>query len=122
MTQEKFYYNISDLEEMFGLSAHTIRFWEKEIEYLNPPRLNGIRQYTRKDVERMRTVYHLIKEKGLKIKSVNEHLKTKNVDSVHINAEVVERLEKIKSSLLQTILLLESSSDDILVSDFDDNN
>ncbi len=107
MNQEKIYYSISDVAELFDIATSTIRFWEKEIPSLSPQRNKGNRQYTRKDVQKLKVVYHLIKEKGLKIGAVKKQLETKTFESQEINAEIVERLQRIKASLQQAILSLE---------------
>ena len=109
MVQQKFYYNISELAEMFDIAPSTIRFWEKEIPLLSPARNKGIRQYTRKDVQNLRVVYHLIKEKGMKIGAVRTYLKTTKVEEVDVNAEIAERLQNIKAALQQAILMIDDN-------------
>lgn len=107
MVQQKLFYNISELAEMFSITEATIRFWEKNIPTLDPKRVNGVRKYTVKDIDNLRLIYHLIKEKGLKISAVKRYLETKPVTEIHADALIVEKLESVKSSLQQVLQYLD---------------
>lgn len=119
MVQKKIFYNISELSEMLDVSSSTIRFWEQEITVLSPVRVNGIRKYRIEDVECLKQIHYLIKIKGLKISAVNSHLLTKSGKNVSDSANIVERLEDIKSSLQQVLLYLDSKDDDCTIIKFD---
>ena len=99
---------------MFDIPLTTIRFWEGKLPMLSPKRVNGVRKYTPKDIENFKVVYHLIKDKGLKISAVGKYMSTKPMDSISASAEVVERLEKLKARFQQVLYFLEDrdNSDD----------
>lgn len=107
MVQQKLFYNISELSEMFSIAESTIRFWEKNFPLLEPQRLNGVRKYREKDIDNLRLVYHLVKEKGLKIAAAKSYLKTKPTNEIYTNALIVEKLERVKSSLQQVLQYLD---------------
>ena len=89
-----------------GIPASTLRFWEKEFTILRPRRnAKNIRVYTPQDVETIRKLYYLVKEKGLKLDAAQEYL-NKNRQVVDKTFEVVENLKKIREQLvgLQTAL------------------
>lgn len=52
---------------MFKVSETLLRYWEKEFPTLITPRKSGrqIRQYTEENIEQVRLIYHLVKEKGM---------------------------------------------------------
>ncbi len=94
---------------MFDTPQSTIRFWEKEISFLKPSRSNGFRKYTPSDIKDFRIVYHLIKEKGLKISAVNKYLQGKRIDDIDANAKIVEKLQGVRSSLMQVLISLDDA-------------
>ena len=62
----KLYYSITEVAKMFGVNESLLRYWEKEFPFLSPKKAGGnIRQYTQADIENVRLVYHLVKEKGM---------------------------------------------------------
>ena len=109
MIQGKIFYNISEVSEMFDIPKSTIRFWEKEISILNPSRSNGVRKYTQSDIKDFRSVYYLVKEKGLKISAVNKCLQGKKLDDVDTDARITEKLQGIRSSLTQVLMFLDDA-------------
>lgn len=61
--------SIRDAARIIGVPAHTIRYWEKEFsEFLNPPRTTGKqRRYGDLHLERLKVIFHLLKEQGYSI-------------------------------------------------------
>ncbi|MEJ8802351.1 MerR family transcriptional regulator [Pontibacter sp. H249] len=97
---EKQYYTIGEVAEMFDVAASLIRFWETEFEQLSPKKnKKGNRQYTAKDIETLRTIYHLVKERGYTIQGAKEVLKNKSVQTKD-KIEIIESLEKVKAFLV----------------------
>ncbi|GAB3201294.1 DNA-binding transcriptional MerR regulator [Pontibacter aydingkolensis] len=97
---EKQYYTIGEVAEMFDVAASLIRFWETEFEQLRPKKnKKGNRQYTAKDIETLRTIYHLVKERGYTIQGAREVLKNKSVQTKD-KIEIIESLEKVKAFLV----------------------
>jgi DNA-binding transcriptional MerR regulator len=102
----KKFYKIGEVADILGIPASTLRFWEKEFTILRPRRnAKNIRVYTPQDVETIRKLYYLVKEKGLKLDAAQEYL-NKNRQVVDKTFEVVENLKKIREQLvgLQTAL------------------
>ena len=58
------------------------------------------RQFTKEDIENLRLVYHLVKEKGHTLQGAKEILKTSRKKLVD-NLEAIEALEKVKSFLIE---------------------
>jgi DNA-binding transcriptional MerR regulator len=99
-TIEKLYYTIGEVSDLFGVNPSLIRFWEKEFEELNPRKnRKGNRLYSQKDLENLRTIYHLVKERGFTLEGARKKLK-ENPDEVDASAEVVSKLLEIRSFLI----------------------
>lgn len=96
----KLYYSISEVAQMFGVKESLLRYWEKEFPFISPKKAGGnIRQYRKEDIENIRLVYHLVKEKGMTLAGAKQRLK-QNKDVAARNADIVERLKAIKEELL----------------------
>lgn len=96
---EKKYYKIREVAEMLGLPPSTLRFWESKFTIINPKRNDkGTRFYTPADVEKLRMVFYLVKDKGLKIEAAQEQLRN-NHTNVSRHSLAVERLRHIRATL-----------------------
>lgn len=105
---DKKFYKISEVAEILNVPASTLRFWEKEFTIIKPRRNDkNTRFYTPRDVETIRLVYYLVKEKGLKLDAAQAEIR-RNRDNVNKNFEVIERLRGMKEHLLKLQKALES--------------
>jgi DNA-binding transcriptional MerR regulator len=104
----KLYYSISEVSQMFDINASTIRFWEKEFEALKPTKnKKGNRLYTQKEIDYIKQIVELVKQKGFTIQGAKEQLKNKpskkigiTSNSIDRNSEVIAKLEEIKQKLI----------------------
>nr|WP_321354787.1 MerR family transcriptional regulator [uncultured Draconibacterium sp.] len=97
---EKMLYSIGEVAEMFGVNVSHIRYWENQFEALKPVKnKKGNRQFTPKDLETIRMINHLVKERGLTIDGARKKLKENPEDTLN-NFEVVKRLQDIKQELI----------------------
>lgn len=97
---EKMYYSIGEVAKMFDVNTSLIRFWEKEFEILQPKKnKKGNRLFTQKDVENLKLIFHLVKEKGHKLDAAKEILR-KNPRAAKEKMEAVESLQKVRAFLL----------------------
>ena len=97
----KKFYKIGDVAEILSLPTSTLRFWEKEFTIIKPKRNSkNIRVYTVKDIETIKMIYFLVKEKGLKLDAAQAMIK-RNRDGISKQFEVIERLKQVREQLLQ---------------------
>lgn len=97
----KRYYTMGEVTEMFGVNASQIRFYEKEFEILQPKKnKKGNRLFTIEDVENLKIIFHLVKEKGFTLQGAKEYLKG-NKEVVKENQRVIDSLESLKQFLLE---------------------
>ena len=99
--QKKLYYSIGEVSKMFDVSASLIRFWESEFDILQPRKnRKGNRLFSQKDIDNLKLIYFLVKEKRFTIEGAKNKLKTgkdKNLEQM----EMIKSLESLKSFLLQ---------------------
>jgi len=98
--QEKILYSIQEVAEMLHVNASLLRYWEKEFNSIRPYKSEkGTRQYREEDIEAIRLVYHLVKEKGLTLNGAKQKLKT-NKEGVVQTEDIVFRLKSVRDELL----------------------
>lgn len=96
---EKLYYSIGEVAEVFNVAPSLIRFWESEFDIIKPKKnRKGNRQFTREDIENVRTIYHLVKEKGFTLQGAKEMLRNDS-QAVKDKMEMIDSLKKVKSFL-----------------------
>ncbi len=101
--QDKLYYSIGEVAQMFDVNTSLIRFWEKEFTVIRPKKnKKGNRMFTKKDVDNFHLIYHMVKEKGYTLKGAKESLAMDNKkEKVDVELEVVKTLKDVKSFLLR---------------------
>lgn len=96
---DKKFYKIGDVASILDIPMSTLRYWESQFTIIKPRRnAKNIRFYTPNDIEIIRKVYYLVKEKGLKLDAAQEQIRH-NRDGVDKRFEVIERLKTIKHDL-----------------------
>lgn len=96
---EKVFYTIGEVAELFEVNASLIRYWEKEFDCIRPQRnKKGNRLFTRHDVENLKIIYHLVKERGYTLQGAREKLRRNRDDVVH-KADIIESLNRVKEFL-----------------------
>ena len=74
-TIKKLYYSISEVSEITGLKAHVLRYWETEFEQLRPKKNRaGNRTYTRRDIEIVERIQHLLRDEKYTIEGARQAL------------------------------------------------
>ena len=97
----KLYYTIGEVSRMFNVNASLIRFWEKEFELLQPKKnKKGNRLFTSEDVENLRIIFHLVKERGFTLQGAKAKLKDNKTD-VTDNTCLYDSLTRIRSFLVE---------------------
>ncbi|MDR1330913.1 MAG: MerR family transcriptional regulator [Tannerella sp.] len=102
MTQsdKKLYHSIREVAEIFDLQESTLRFWETKFHEISPRKTpNGIRQYTKEDIEMVRVVYYLLKTRKLTIAGARQRL-DENREMVINHAAIIARLTNVKNKML----------------------
>lgn len=96
---DKKYYKISEVAEILNVAPSTLRFWESQFTIIKPKRNDrGTRFYTPKDIDTIRMIYFLVKEKGLKLEAAQEQIKH-NHTGVSRRYEAIARLRDVRDTL-----------------------
>ncbi len=95
----KKYYSIKEVSDMLEIPESTLRYWEKEFKEIAPKKnAKGIRHYTTADIEQIKKVNFLVKEKSLTIKGAKTRMK-ENPQKTTDTHDVVQRLKNIRDEL-----------------------
>jgi DNA-binding transcriptional MerR regulator len=96
----KVYYSIGEVAALFEVNASLIRFWEKEFDILKPKKnKKGNRLFTQEDLDNLRIIYHLVKERGFTLQGARDKLKENREDVVN-KVEAIDSLNRIRGFLL----------------------
>jgi DNA-binding transcriptional MerR regulator len=97
---EKLYYSIGEVAEMFTVAPSLIRFWESEFDLIKPKKnRKGNRQFTKEDIDNVRTIYHLVKEKGFTLQGAKEMLRNDS-QAVKDKMEMLDSLRSVRKFLV----------------------
>ena len=102
MEPKKMFYTMGEVAEMFDVRPSLLRFWEGEFDILKPKRnKKGNRMFTPADVENLKLIYHLVKERGMTLDGAKRAMKRNRRSELSRDAELLERLQKIRSALAE---------------------
>lgn len=98
----KLYYSIGEVAQMLGVNESLLRFWEKEFPQIKPKKVGPrcIRQYRQEDIETLKLIHYLVKERGMTLTGARQRMKD-NKETTLRNHEIVERLQNIRKELVQ---------------------
>lgn len=86
---------------MFDVNTSLIRFWEKEFPSVKPHKnKKGNRLFTKDDLEQLKLIYHLVKERGMTLDGARKKLR-ENQDETVDNFAIVDRLKNIRQMLVE---------------------
>ena len=88
---------------MFDVNTSLIRHWESQFSILRPKRnKKGNRLFSPEDVENLKMIYHLVKERGMTLEGAKKALrKAPSESGVDRDAELMERLQRIRALLVE---------------------
>ena len=97
----KLYYTMGEVTQIFDVNASQIRYYEREFEILQPKKnKKGNRLFSPDDVENLRIIFSLVKDKGYTLQGAKDHLRS-NKDEEKENQKVIDSLERLKHFLLE---------------------
>ncbi len=95
----KHYYTTTEVAEMFDVSSSLIRYWENEFSFLRPGKnTKGERRFTKKNIEQIELIYHLVKEKGFTLDGAAKEISSRKVYYKERN-EVLKKMKRIREEL-----------------------
>jgi DNA-binding transcriptional MerR regulator len=99
---DKIYYSMGEVAEMFDVNQSLIRHWESKFDCLRPHKnKRGNRMFTAEDVEKLKQIYHLVKERGMTLEGARKVMRRASGDELARETELLERLQRIRSALVE---------------------
>lgn len=93
---------MGEVAEMFDVKPSLLRHWEAKFDILRPHKnKKGNRMFTPEDVENLKLIYHLVKERGMTLAGAAQYLKNGITDSMRRDMELLDRLQKIRAELVE---------------------
>lgn len=93
---DKFYFKIGEVSKIAELPSHVLRFWETEFKRIKPRRTeSGQRSYTKKDIEIILEIKHLLYEKKFTIEGARKYLSSRS----RLKSDDSDFLEDLKTEL-----------------------
>ncbi|MDR2891081.1 MAG: MerR family transcriptional regulator [Alistipes sp.] len=98
---EKLYYSMGEVAEMLDVSQPLLRFWESKFDIVAPRKnKKGNRMFSPDDVRNLKTIYHLVKERGMTLAGAAKYIKASR-GTIERDMEIAERLGTIRALLLE---------------------
>ncbi|MDA0194839.1 MAG: MerR family transcriptional regulator [Bacteroidetes bacterium] len=98
---EKRYYSIGEVAEDLGVATSLIRFWEGEFDIIKPKKnRKGNRQFTKTDIDNVKLIYHLVKERGYTLQGARDLIKN-DTSAARDKLDLINSLRKVRSFLIE---------------------
>lgn len=102
MAVKKIYYSMGEVAEMFDVRPSLIRHWESQFACLKPHKnQKGNRMFTEADIEKLKQIYHLVKERGMTLKGAAQVMRRSSQDELARQTQLLERLQRIRAALIE---------------------
>ncbi len=95
---------MGEITEMFDVEASLIRYWCTQFSCLRPKRnTKGNRMFSKQDVERLKRIYHLLKEKKMTIEGAQKAMRKRNIEAEENDSDIVllEQLQSLRAMLVE---------------------
>ena len=100
---EKLYYSMGEVTEMFDVEASLIRYWCSQFTCLRPKRnAKGNRLFSPQDIERLKRIHHLLKEKKMTIEGAQKAMRKRNIEAEKNDSDItlLEQLQSLRAMLV----------------------
>ena len=101
---EKLYYSMGEVTEMFDVEPSLIRYWCSQFSCLKPKRnAKGNRMFTPQDIERLKRIHHLLKEKKMTIEGAQKAMRKRNIEAEENDSDIslLEQLQSLRAMLVE---------------------
>lgn len=116
-SQKKMFYTMGEVAEMFDVNPSLLRFWERKFDIIKPRKTQkGNRQFSQEDIRNIKLVYHLVKERGMTLEGAAKYIKAGR-KSIERDMELAERLQSIRSMLLEVRGRLGADGSEVVIAD-----
>ncbi len=97
-------YSIGEVEELTGIKAHILRYWEDVIPGFSPQKdMGGRRIYTQREIEIIYRINYLINEKKFTAEGAGQQI-LEEAQMLQDNAEIIQQIHEARNDLTQAFL------------------
>ena len=101
LKDEKLYYSIGEVADMFGVSKSLIRYWETEFSMLKPHKNSkGDRRFTKENIEQLHLIFDLVKNRGFTIEGAKNEIR-QNKDLIKQRQALLQKLIHLKADMMK---------------------
>lgn len=98
---KKLYYSIGEIAKMFDVKTSLVRYWDTEFAILKPQKnKKGNRLFTPEDIENLKIIFHLVKEKGYTLQGAKDYF-SNNSNSEKKKQKLIDSLVQVKDFLIK---------------------
>lgn len=102
---EKIYYSMGEVTEMLDVEPSIIRYWCEHFSCLRPKRnKRGNRMFTHNDVERLKRIHHLLRERKLTIEGAKKAMSRRAIEAERGSDDdmlLLEQLQTLRAMLVE---------------------
>lgn len=99
-------YSIGQVEEMTGVKAHILRYWEEVVPGFIPQKdISGRRVYSQHELELIYRLKFLINEKKFTAEGAGQQI-LEEAQAVQNNAQVIKMIREVRECLTQAYVEL----------------
>ncbi len=103
-------YSIGEVEDLTGIKAHVLRYWEEVVPGFSPQKdMGGRRTYTQREIELIFRLKYLINEKKFTAEGAGRQI-LEEAQALEENAELIRQIHEVRSELADTYLQLKHLS------------
>lgn len=115
----KLYYSMGEVTEMFAVEPSLIRYWCAQFSCLRPKRnAKGNRMFSPQDIERLKRIHHLLKEKKMTIEGAQKAMR-KSVIEAEKNDSDMALLEQLQTLRAMLVDMRQTIGDDTPLEDLE---
>lgn len=99
-------YSIGEVEELTGIKAHILRYWEEVIPGFAPRKdLGGRRIYSERDIDLILRLKYLINERKFSIEGARDEI-VREISNYDANAQALDAIRGIRAELSQLYMIV----------------
>ena len=105
-------YTIGQIEDLTGVKAHILRYWEEVVPGFTPRKdMSGRRLYSQREVDLILRLKYLITEKKFTAEGAGRQI-IEEAQAVQDNAELINQIRETRGLLTQMYLKIKKNNDE----------
>ena len=103
-------YTIGQIEDLTGVKAHVLRYWEEVVPGFTPRKdMSGRRLYSQREVDLILRLKYLINEKKFTAEGAGRQI-IEEAQTVQENAEIIQQIRETRAILTNLYISLKKQS------------